>query len=543
MARRNRSGLIPAIYPLVALAVAVAFLPSALRPPPERTNDSPSLNPNAPPDDQAQEIIQATRQAQGGAGSDETAAATTTTSVPAATKLASGRCFGNPLRQTESVYSAPCAPAWAGDNGGATGLNVFPNEVRIGLYHAAVDVDEGPIPTSPQNNESAASRTLRILQQYVNNRFQTFGRRVRFYALSGDDDPASNQAEAKKAIQQHRILIASHLNLPFCEEFVREGGAAFCNPQVQRVYARNQPGLYSFMLDRTRAASFGAEFVCKKVREGKAVYSGTERNRDRKIGLVTESQIDSANVPPEEYEAALKKECGASYGSRTYQVGGADPGVATSAVAQMRASGVTTVVLEVGVVNTLLMMTAAEAVGWQPEWVMVSPEALDFATNARLLPATQSAHLFGLTAWEAQRRIEETECYQAYKDLDPDNDPDDGVCRLFWHTIILFADGIQQAGPRLNRDSFVRGLYSLGSRYPAEPWAIGGGFGPDDFSYMDDVSEVWFSATAINPSTGQPGAYVFSYGAKRFRRGAIPADDSQLFKHGVTSPGGADVGA
>lgn len=538
--RRTRSGLIPALYPLLALVVAVAFLPSALRPPPERTNDSASLNPNAPPDDQSQQIIQATRQAQGGAGSDETAASTTTT-IPAPTKLASGRCFGNPLRQTESVYSAPCAAAWSGNNGGATGFNVFPNEVRVGLYHAAVDVDEGPIPTTAQSGENAATRTLRILQQYVNNRFQTFGRRVRFYALSGDDDPSNNQAEAKKAIQQHKLLIASHLNLPFCEEFVRDGGVAFCNPQVQRVYERNAPNLFSFMLDRTKAAGFGAEYVCKKVRVGKAIYSGTERNSERKLALVTESQIDSANVQPAEYENALKKECGASYGPRTYQVGGADPSVATSAVAQMRASGVTTVVLEVGVVNTLLLMTAAEALSWQPEWVMVSPEALDFATNARLLPATQSAHLFGLTAWEAQRRLEETECFQAYKDLDPDNDPDDGVCRLFWHTIILFADGIQQAGPRLDRAAFVKGLNSLGMRYPAEPWAIGGGFGPDDYSYMHDVSEIWFSATAVNPSTGQPGAYVFSYGARRFKRGGIPNDDSQLFKHGVTSPGGADV--
>lgn len=538
MARRTRAGLVPALYPLLALIVAVAFLPSALRPPPERTNDSPSLDPNAPPDEQEQ-IVQSIRQAQGGAGSDGTTV--TTTTLPPPTKLASNRCFGSPLRQTESVYSAPCAPAWSGNNGGATGFNVFPNEVRIGFWHAAAEPAEGPIPTSPESGENAVTRTMRVLQQYVNNRFQTYGRRVRFYGLTGDDDPANNQANAKRALQQQKLLIASHLNLPFCEEFVRGGGAVFCNPQVQRVYARNQPGFYSFMLDRSRATGFGAEFVCKKVLNGKAIYSGTERNNDRKLALVTESQIDSANVPPEEYSEALKKECGASYGSRSYQVGGADPGQATSAVAQMRASGTTTVILEVGVVNTLLLMTAAEVVGWQPEWVMVSPAALDFGSNARILPATQSAHLFGLTAWEVPRRIEETECYQAYKAIDPDNDPDDAVCRLFWHQIILFADGIQEAGPRLTRESFVKGLFSLGHRYPVEPWAIGGGFGPDDYSYMDDVSEIWFSATAINPSTGQPGAYVFSYGAKRFKRGEMPVDDSQLFKHGVTSPGGADV--
>lgn len=538
--RRSRS--LPLLYPLIALAVGVALLPSALRPPPEQTSDSAALNPNLPPDEQQEQIVQAVRQAQGGAGGEQNAAVTTTTAPPPQ-KLASNRCFGSPLRQTESVYSAPCAAAFTGSNGGATGENVFANEVRLGFWHAAAAPAEGPVPESSDGNQDAATRTFRVLQSYVNSRFQTYGRKVRFYGLTGSSDPSAEQATAKRAWEQQKIFAASHLNLPFCEQFVREGGSVFCNPQIAATYNRNRPGFYSFMLDRTAATGFGAEYVCKNLLGRKAVYSGTERNKDRKISIVSDTSIDMGHVPPDEYQRALKAECGATYNGKSFEMAGADVGAATAAVTQMRSDGTTTVLLEVSVVNTLLLMTAAQTIGWQPEWVMVSPAALDFSSNASILPATQSQHLFGMTAWEIPRRIEETECYQAYKQLDPDNDPDDGVCRLFWHQIVLFADAIQMAGPRLDRVSFEKGLFKLGYRYPSEPWAIGGGYSTGDYSYMDDVGQVWFSRTAINPVNGQPGAYVFTHGAKRFKRGELPADSNeQLFKRGVTTPGGADVG-
>ena len=529
----------PVVYPLIALSVAAALLPSALRPPPEQTSDSAALNPDAPPDEQQEEIVQAIQQAQGGAGGDETES-TTTTAAPNR-PLASNRCFGNPPRQTESVYSAPCAAAFTGNNGGATGHNVFPNEVRLGFWHAAGTPAAGKIGPEPAPNESAPTRTFRVLNAYVNQRFQTYGRRIQFYGLTGSSDPAAEQAAARKADAQDKIFAAYHLNLPFCEEFVRSAGPVFCNPNRASIYERNRPGFYSFMLDRTAAAGFGAEYVCKKLIGKNAVYSGTERNNLRKISVVTETSIDSAKMPVSEYDAALKKECGAAYGGRSYQFAAADATVALAAATQMQASGTTTVVLEIGVVNTLLLMTAASTIGWEPEWVTISAEATDFGSNAAILPPNQSRHLFGLTAWEVPRRYEESECFQAYKSIDQDNEPDSAVCRLFWHSIILMVDAIQQAGPRLDKASFERGLFSLGHRYPVEPWAIGGGYGPGDYSYMDDVSEIWFSRFATNPDNGQPGAYAFTYNAKRFKRGELPAGDDQLFQHGVTSVGGPDI--
>ena len=101
-------------------------------------------------------------------------------------------------------------------------------------------------------------------------------------------------------------------------------------------------------------------------------------------------------------------------------------------------------------------------------------------------------------------------------------------------------NGIQEAGPNLNQTTFDEALMRLGHRYPKEPWAVGGGFGPDDYSYMDNVGIIWFDSNAIDPATNGPGAYRWTHKGTRFKRGELPADDSELFRKGVNTPGAPD---
>lgn len=534
----TRSRFLPALYPLLALIVGALLLPSALRPPPEQTSDSAALNPNAPPDEQQEQIVQSLKQASGGAGQSVDESATTTTTEPER-EASKGSCFAG--RQIESVYSAKCAPAFKGSNGGATGHNVFANEIKLGFWHNAGQPPEGPLDEG--NMTSSSKRTFKFLQDYVNKRFETYGRKVRFVGLNGSSDAAANQALARKADSEQRIFAASHLDRQFCLTFARIAGPVFCNPSPASVYETNRPNYYSFMMDRTLAAGFGAEFVCKKLHNRVATFSGTENGRMRKISILSEDG-PSQGMPPAVYQEALRKECGATYGGKSYQFdGGNDPKGITSALLQMQASGVTTVVVELNAVNALLTFYAADTIGFQPEWVIISAFGIDFNTSGTVLPPTQSAHIMGLSAWEVPQRFEQTECYQAYKEMDVDNEPDEGTCRLFWHQIVLMLSAIQNAGPRLDAKAFEKGLFQLGHRFPPEPWAVGGGFGPGDYSYMDNVGEIWFSLGAQNPENGAPGAYVWTYGAQRWKRGEIPNDGGvQLFKRGVTTPGAADEG-
>ena len=539
---RSKSRVLPATYPIVALLLAFALLPSILRPPPEQTTDSAALNPDAPPDDQSEQVIQALQQAKGGgAGAGEELAAPPPT-IPTNRPPASSRCFGAPARQTESVYSAPCAPAFSGSNGGSTSKNVFPNEVRLGFWHALGTPPEGKIPEQASPGESAETRTFRVLEAHFNKRYQTWGRKIEFYALRGAGMPDDDAAAATKAGEQDRLFATYHLDKSFCVPFARKYGPIFCNPMRHDVYTENRPNFFSFMIDRTQAAGFGAEYACKKLVTKPARFAGDDNLRAavRKMAVVAENN-PAVGMPPKVYEDALQKECGGSFTGGLHELpeNGEAP-AASAAVAQMRSGNVTTVVLETSFINTYYLMSAAESAGWHPEWVMYNTFGLDFNTIGTILPPNQASHLFGLSSWEVPRRFEESECYNAYKEIDPDNEPNSTSCTVFWHSMVLMMDGIQEAGPKLTPQSFEQALFKLGHRFPPESWAIGGGFGPDDYSYMDNVGEIWFSHAAINPENSAPGAYVWTFGARRWKRGELPADDSQLFAHGVTTPNGPD---
>src|SRR5580658_1723096 len=124
--KRTR-GWLPVAYVVAAMLAAVIVLPSALRPPPDPADTSGALNPNAPPNQNPNQLLESLQEAGGGGAGGSAGGATTTTigptqqgvSGPAPTttipQVASlGYCYGNPPRQIPSVYAGPCIGAWQG---------------------------------------------------------------------------------------------------------------------------------------------------------------------------------------------------------------------------------------------------------------------------------------------------------------------------------------------------------------------------------------------------------------------------------------------
>src|SRR4051812_302699 len=138
----------------LGLLLIVALLPSALRPPAPQTNQTAQLSPDAPPDSKTDSLIASLNRAssgtagagtgtgapdQAGNGAGPTGEGPTPpTTVPPPPPPQTKACphgFGNPPRQTESPYSAPCALPFEGDNGGATYKNVTSGQVKVGFWH------------------------------------------------------------------------------------------------------------------------------------------------------------------------------------------------------------------------------------------------------------------------------------------------------------------------------------------------------------------------------------------------------------------------
>lgn len=531
-------------YFAIAMALVAALLPTSLRPPPEDPTTSAEFSPDAPPDDQQESILSALsrgRSASAGAG-PEAAGTAGRELLPPERRLARN-CplgIGDPPRQVESLYSGPCAPAWRGDNGGATSKNVFPGEVHVGFYHST-DGCDGPIPTEPPDNEGSANRTMRVLQAYANQAFETYGRQVRFYCMPGGDAEDSVQAD-----EEWKIFAASSIDFRACRELIRRKMPVFCDPPTREDMLDNSPFLWAQQMDRTRMQELGGEYYCKKLVDKPARFAGEAsgyRSVERKLGIITEMSAETG-LTEEAMIPAVRRECGVEKEDIEHIVytarGGAEvfPEEIATAIARLRTEGVTTVVLNVKFFNVLATMEAADAAAYYPEWVMFSPYGLDINIVGNLMPQSQMTQAFGLSGWEWPRSNQETECYRAYRLIDPNNTPNAGTCGTLWFFIVQLMSGIQGAGPHLTPETFRDGLFGMGYRFYEDiPYAIGGGYGPTDYTYVDNVSEIWWDPTAAKPEDGSPGAYRWVRCGRRYRDGELPREDPLVFQDGATGPG------
>src|SRR5205814_2156878 len=99
--------------------------------------------------------------------------------------------------------------------------NVSGNEVRVAFNISLGQPDyEGPIRTQPNGNENSSDRTARILQQWFNDRFQFWGRRLTLVAIDGSDSStAGSQAPAiKAASEDNRRFTTAAMAGPFAQK-------------------------------------------------------------------------------------------------------------------------------------------------------------------------------------------------------------------------------------------------------------------------------------------------------------------------------------
>jgi hypothetical protein len=550
MTTRKRQGSASAATPLgyfaVALVAIVAVLPSALRPPQNEASTTAQFSPDAPPDDVDSIVANLQRATSGtpgsgGAGGEAEAPGAPVEDAPPPPSSACPFGFGDPPRQTESPYAPPCAPAFSGDNGGVTGHNVLPNEVRVGFWHGAVTIPEherGLVPTEPQPGETDVIRTMRVLQAYFNTHYQLWGRTLRLDAVRDSSTEAEQRASA---IQQNenKDFAVTHLFTPFCEEATRLQMVCMnINPNTKPTTTEHRPYWWTYLAAWEDNDVITADYLCSKLVGRPAEFAGgLEAGKPRVIGIITETKANNEFHGAGGIERALKDRCGYDP-PVAVEVSIDEPqGNLSTAITRMRQAGVTTILFHVEFNTSIALMSNADASTYFPEWVHVASFGADLNDFARYFPPTQSQRLFGLSTWEVPRPFSEYDCYRAYKAIDPAGEPDFGACEYYWAVLELVVAGIQLAGPELNGESFERGLFALGHRRPAEPWAIGGGYGPGDHAYIENYVEQWWDPTATDPINGEQGAYRFTEGGRRRSLGEFD-DVTRVFRDGVTSTSG-----
>jgi hypothetical protein len=374
-----------------------------------------------------------------------------------------------------------------------------------------------------------------VLQRYFNERYELYGRRLQLWAIedNGASD-AEQRASAVKQAEQSHAFVATHLAYPFCDEFTRHGLVCFNGNGFQKqVYADHAPLWWSYQMDTDTADQMAAEYTCKKLVNRNADFAGTTlQGRPRVISVVTEHTPDNHFRTSSHIAAITKQMCG--FTPKTIDFDPSKPEEVAQTVAALRANGTTTIVPEVGLIGIIELFSSSDSNHYEPEWVFINNYGLDIGDGARLTGSPQMNHVFGMSGWELPQPFQDTDCYRAYKSIDPTTAPDQNFCRLHWIDLEHIANGIQEAGPDLTPESFEKGLYAMSSilRRGSRPYAIGGGYGPGDHSFVDDFVEMWWDGTATDPDGGEPGTYRYPQQGKRFRPGELD-DVVRVFSEGV----------
>lgn len=527
----------------MALGVCMigVLLPSALRPPAPQTPQTAQLSPDAPPDKNADSLIASLNRASSGtAGTDALGGLTPggdnnpldVAGPPPPKTEGCPHGFGNPPRQTESPYSAPCAPKFRGNNGGSTYKNVTGSEVKVGFWHVlGMPAERGPVPTVCNAGMSPQLRTFCVLQKYFNDRYEFNGRYVRLDAAKDDpaDDPGARAAADNQATAGDFAVV--HLSDSFCDELTTRWKLVCMDGTSTHVSVgeSHAPYWWTYQMSHEENEEMYGEYACKKLLGRNADFAGgSQKGKPRKLGIIIQSAAVTGYRQAKGIAAQIKKQCGFDVPAAV-QVDTRDDdnnvSLSTS-VLKMIQGGVTTILAWGDTTGLWLpIMEAADANAYYPEWVALNSNGLDFNTAGKLEPPLQMAHLFGMSGWEMPRPFADTDCYKAYKAEDPANAPDQTACAVIYVSLELVMNGIQMAGPNLTPKTFEQGLFKIGYPKPHNFWEIGGGFGPGDRSWVDTMAENWWDSSAIDPQTGNPGgAYRYTNGGKRYGPGDMTKD-------------------
>jgi len=535
----TRRQWLPMLYLGLALLAVVVLLPTALRPPPDEASQSAEFSPDAPPDDDPETIIQSLQQAgsrtAGATGRD--GPATTTTTLAAVKAPSRGQCYGDPPRQFDSEYAPPCAAAFVGDNGGATApRGVTATEIRIGLSpDLSGQTFCGEILDHPTDGEDGARRTYRVLMNFFNKNLELYGRKMRWFfacAPSGTAGEAAERARGTRMAEEYEAFASiGEFSGYVAEEATRRQLIHFANIVVaaDKFFADRSPYLWGSRTNATKAVAFGSTYLCNRLNGNTPFPTGDARidySQPRKFGILALDD-GSTNVSVNDMVASLKRKCGVDPPVARYTLDENNAQGIASAMASLRANDVTTVVFMGEIISLPFHAQAADRAQYYPEWYLMGFGGFETAIElTRTVSPTQWQNAFGFSFEEVARRPAESPCYRAYKSIDPQNDPENSVCNILFHSMTFLFGAIQEAGPDLNVDTFQRGLFSAFTRPPSPAWTMAGGFGPTDYTYGDYAVELFYNPTAIHPD-GAPGAYVYPRCGVRFLETEIPTGQPQ----------------
>jgi len=446
----------------------------------------------------------------------------------------------------EDPQSPPCLSSGPDARGRDSAPGIVDDKIRV-AYPAGTQFGMG-------NNGPEIQRVWKGMAKFFTDSFMLYGRQIELVPYttqggSGNANPVLTVADADKVADMNVFAALGYsydvAGSQFFDRLAERGvvSATGVVPSVEEAHFAAEgrdPYQWSYTPTLGQMLRSAGRFACNQL-EGKApqyagdpIAAGIDRSQPRKFGLIVTKFTDS-NTDVAPLEQTLLAECGVRIDQAARVEALYSPaslGEATTAVARLMASDVTTVICVCHVNAARLgFQAAAEQQGYRPEWFFTSFMHNDFQsalafTNPNAAPGTtppggvhdQMAHSFGLSFRPKAVPVDELPITRALK-LGYGSDFDWTVINkgvnggfppewsgqfynwTYYKALLVLASGFQMAGPELTPETFARGRPDTpwpglqGTRFPnpdTGDYAGRVGFA-NDHSMVDDATVIWWS--------------------------------------------------
>jgi hypothetical protein len=442
------------------------------------------------------------------------------------------KCAPGVTQFSTSVYAPPCMGAWTGNNGGATAHGVTAKTIT--LYYRYYK--ECATPTSYCSSELSL---INSLVAYFNKQYETYGRQVvvkafhgqgSVYAEADNQGQPQAQADAQTAYDLGAFAEATAFDYPPMYQALSNKGIITFGDLLPTIKTLQNYAPYVYSeVGWPLAENWGnaaTEVACNRMKGMNAIYAGPAYQNDKRVfGLVISNDPDWGAAGSLIQHTA--GQCGINIVNReTYSVNiTGEAAEATPIIAQLKASGVTTVLCGADTLMTAILMEAAAKQHYFPEWLIWEPWIED-----RTAPASEEAHTIKISSIGPDIAYADTETYKicqlaACNPRDLSNaetigiGSSQGADGTLYNLMWIF-DGIQMAGPNLTPANFFKGFSNLpcatGSIYGTFCYSASTGNNGTGSQPADFVISAW-DPTVVNPMDHQKGNWVDCENGTRFK--------------------------
>jgi len=447
-----------------------------------------------------------------------------------------------------TVYAPPCVTAPKGVKGGATAKGVTATSIIVVLYQAA-DQDLAAILQSKLDPQSKVEQTEEAFIDMFQHEYNTWGRKLVVKRLKGTGvDETSARADAVKVADE--LGAFASLNGPsqapaYADELASRGVLCIgCGLGVpDSTYQTNAPSMWGPLQTPEQFLVNVGDYIIERLLNRNAVHAGDPafRARKRRFGIVHFEQDPpvftslSKTVAEQGAKRGFKAAVNLSYLLTPLEK---LPEQARTIIAKLKDEKVTTVIFLGDPIMPINLTQIATEQKYFPEWIITGTVLTDSTTLGRVYDTQQWSHAFGVSSIPVPTGQQQAEGWRLHKWYFGTDPIAVKTTPLVYDDISQFFLGVHMAGPKLTPQTFRGGMFHYpvsggGPTNSQVSYGNHGFFAAPDYLAVDDMTEIWWDATAKGPDEqGVQGTGMVRYanGGRRYLPGKMPDRPDDGFK-------------